>query len=211
MKRKISKKCFMILFLMSTAVLFNAFAYAGGPLPSRVKPVPRANRTNAQEALKTTNFGDRVPTSEEMVKALEPDQSEGYKARSVSSGQDGGRSDGEDTPKAVSMEITFELDSYRLTPKAAQMLNVLGESLNAERLRDFQFIIEGHTDASGSADYNMRLSRKRAQAVKSYLVTRSRVNPGRLKTMGKGEHELLLPDDPLNAKNRRVKIINVGN
>ncbi len=110
-------------------------------------------------------------------------------------------------PKPVSMEITFERNSYELTWNAKRKLDVVGRSLNTDRLRDFYFTIEGHTDASGSDAYNMHLSRQRAQSVKDYLVIQFNVDPNRLNAIGKGETDLLLVNNPNAAANRRVKII----
>lgn len=145
----------------------------------------------------TTNFGKRVPNVEEVVSALV--LPEGYKARGLT----------RSVRPAISIEINFEYDSYKLTQKAVSVLDVVGKSLNTERLKNFQFTIEGHTDASGTDEYNMNLSRKRAETVKKYL-TRFGVKPGRLSTIGKGERELLFPDSPHADRNRRVKIVNEG-
>lgn len=156
-------------------------------------------------AEESVNFKDRVPEVDELVNALAPEQPSGYKTRAI-----------RPTPKteqpksSISMEITFEKNSFQLTKKARETLAVLGKAFNAERLMSCQFIIEGHTDASGSAEYNMKLSRKRADAVKTYLATHSKVSKDRLLTKGKGENELLLEDNPDAAENRRVKIINNG-
>ena len=77
------------------------------------------------------------------------------------------------------------------------------------QLAIYRFQIAGHTDASGSAEYNRRLSRDRAETVRRFLVTRG-IDPDRLEVVGNGEDELLLPDWPLHAGNRRVEIRNLG-
>jgi outer membrane protein OmpA-like peptidoglycan-associated protein len=190
-----TKKCFQVII---SVLIFCCFTAQG------------------MAADEEKDFGDRVPDKDEFVNALVPDESEtgvpeGYKGRAIrpqartetaSSQKSGG--------KAVSMEINFEKNSYRLSRRATQILDVVGTSLNDDRLKNFLFTIEGHTDASGNAGYNMKLSEKRARAVKDYLVTRYNVEPSRLKALGKGEEELLLENDPYAPKNRRVKIINSG-
>ncbi len=70
--------------------------------------------------------------------------------------------------------------------------------------------ILGHTDATGTPEYNQRLSQRRAEAVKDWLVKRYGMNASRLETVGKGSSELLVPatgsvDD--QAPNRRVEVI----
>jgi outer membrane protein OmpA-like peptidoglycan-associated protein len=68
--------------------------------------------------------------------------------------------------------------------------------------------IEGHTDAVGSAGYNMDLSERRALAVGRYLVTLG-VDPSRLVPVGKGMNDPLVKD-PCDAKNRRVQFVRIG-
>lgn len=63
--------------------------------------------------------------------------------------------------------------------------------------------VEGHTDATGSEDYNQRLSEKRARAVADALIQRN-VSPQRITTIGFGESE---PISSENAMNRRVNIV----
>ncbi len=110
-------------------------------------------------------------------------------------------------PRALSMEINFELNSSQLTPKSCEILDVMGRAINNDRLKAAQFIIEGHTDASGSESLNRSLSKNRAQAVKNYLIHKANISSDRLKTIGKGESELLFSNRPYAPENRRVKFI----
>jgi outer membrane protein OmpA-like peptidoglycan-associated protein len=73
--------------------------------------------------------------------------------------------------------------------------------LQAQRFR-----VEGHTDGKGQAAYNQQLSERRAAAVVQYLAQRG-VGTERLQAQGKGFSELLKPEDPLAAENRRVRIV----
>ena len=157
------------------------------------------------------NLGDRIPEADEVVEALAPagaesETPEGYKSRAIRPKQTA-----VSKPRAISMEITFQKNSYRLSDKAQQVLDVVGKSLSTDRLKEYRFVIEGHTDASGSDQYNLRLSGQRAAEVKRYLVQKHYVDPSRLTTVGKGESDLLVRDDPYAARNRRVKIVNIGN
>ena len=70
--------------------------------------------------------------------------------------------------------------------------------------------MEGHTDASGTENYNMILSKKRAGAVKNYLIKYYNISANRLLAKGKGETALLNNALPDSAANRRVRIINIG-
>ena len=68
------------------------------------------------------------------------------------------------------------------------------------------FLIEGHTDAVGSAAYNMDLSRRRAASVKAALTDFFNIGPGSLETAGYGEQFLKIPTPDEEPENRRVTI-----
>lgn len=151
----------------------------------------------------TVNYGNKVPSIDEMTTALAPETpAAGYKTRSIQMVKQ--------QPKAVSLYITFEKNSYTIDQHAVEVLDVLGKSLQSDRLKEFSFSLEGHTDSSGTPSYNQVLSEKRATAVKSYLAQNYGVNQERLVAVGKGETDPLLVDNPAAAANRRVKIINIG-
>lgn len=100
--------------------------------------------------------------------------------------------------------ITFEFGSDQLTPYAKRVLDVFGAAIQSPQLQNVQFIIEGHTDGVGSDQYNLELSRKRAESVIRYLVDGVRIDPTRLAARGKGRRELVNPNDPGSSDNRRV-------
>lgn len=105
--------------------------------------------------------------------------------------------------------IEFDFDSYTIKPEFYEKLNTA--SIIIQSLPEKKFIVEGHTDAAGTPDYNMTLSLNRAKAVVQYLKSKG-VNISRLKIRGKGDTELLHPecrpqevcDDQKNFENRRV-------
>lgn len=105
--------------------------------------------------------------------------------------------------------ITFEFGSAELTPSARQVLDQLAAALQSPQLSGGRFLIEGHTDAVGSAAYNQALSERRAQAARDYLATRDG-GAARLDAVGKGESELLDATDGPSEVNRRVRVVNLG-
>lgn len=111
---------------------------------------------------------------------------------------------------AVMLNITFAYNSSELSAGSITQLNELGKALNSQTLGNFVFEIAGHTDATGDADYNLKLSMRRAEAVKDYLDIRLGVNPERLQTTGWGEERPVRPDNPNHPDNRCVEIINLG-
>jgi outer membrane protein OmpA-like peptidoglycan-associated protein len=71
---------------------------------------------------------------------------------------------------------------------------------------NLEVLIKGHTSSEGDADYNQKLSEKRAFAVKNYLTEKG-IDPKRLTAQGFGETQLLMPDDSEDNKrlNRRIE------
>lgn len=106
--------------------------------------------------------------------------------------------------------ILFDVNQTGLKSAAKTNLQNLSASLNNNK--DTNIMIVGHTDSAGTADYNMDLSVRRAEAVRAYLVD-SGVSGSRLTTQGKGENEPIA-DNGTNAgrmQNRRVEIVIVAN
>lgn len=117
---------------------------------------------------------------------------------------------GEDPPPAVDLHLPFDYNSDKLTFDSITTLRQLGGALTDPKLSGYRFKIAGYTDAKGAADYNQKLSERRAQAVRDYLVAQYDIAPSRLQTVGYGLNQLADPSKPLDAINRRVQIINVG-
>ena len=106
----------------------------------------------------------------------------------------------------VDLSIQFEFDSAKVLPESKPLLDNLARAINSNELRGFAFMVEGYTDGVGLQSYNLRLSDQRAIAVLNYLATSGSVNRSRLKAVGKGSNDLLVPDRPDAAENRRVRI-----
>lgn len=109
--------------------------------------------------------------------------------------------------RAIDLEVPFRLDSAELTDAARRQLDALAQALRSAQLADARFLIAGHTDATGAADYNKALSERRAQSVLLYLVEVQGISEARLLAAGFGEEKLKNADDPAAAENRRVEVV----
>lgn len=108
-------------------------------------------------------------------------------------------------------DILFDFDKWTIREDAEETLSKVGEIICT-----FQYpvAIIGHTDSKGTEAYNLELSKKRAEAVKQWLVSQAGIDPSRIETTGKGESEPIAPntnpdgsDNPEGRqKNRRVEI-----
>ena len=96
--------------------------------------------------------------------------------------------------------LMFNFDSFTLTPGTKENLTGLAKTLN--KYEDTDILIEGHTDNTGTEDYNMTLSQKRANTVSDYLKQLS-VKSGRITTKGYGEEQPISVND---QENRRVEV-----
>jgi len=115
-----------------------------------------------------------------------------------------------DQAPSISMRVQFAYDSDELENEAILSLRALGAALRDPRLKDYKFEIIGHTDAKGSDEYNLELSRRRAAAVVEHLAFFHNVDRDRLVAIGMGEKDPVDKSDPDAAENRRVEIINIG-
>ncbi|MDR1607016.1 MAG: OmpA family protein, partial [Deltaproteobacteria bacterium] len=115
-----------------------------------------------------------------------------------------------DGPPRLALNILFEFDKDVLTSEARDVLNTLGQAITSQELGGSNFRLEGHTDAVGSYEYNMDLSRRRSLSVQRYLMENFKVSSSRLPTDGLGESRPLPNIDPEDGRNRRVEIINLG-
>lgn len=104
------------------------------------------------------------------------------------------------------LHVRFEPGSATLAPSAGAQLRELAAALNGDLLEPFRFEIRGHTDATGSEEANVRLGEARAEAVATQLHEDHAVSLSRIKAVGVGESELVRPDQPENAINRRVEV-----
>lgn len=110
---------------------------------------------------------------------------------------------------AIIVDITFDLNSATIRPEGARALDAVAEASNRPQNVGRRIGLEGHTDTSGPFDYNMQLSRGRAESVRAYLVARG-VAPARLAASGYGPTRLLPGFRQTDPRHRRVEIVNLG-
>ncbi|MBI3450315.1 MAG: OmpA family protein [Acidobacteria bacterium] len=111
-----------------------------------------------------------------------------------------------DTKKSLVLEgVNFNSNSAVLTPDSSAVLDKVAASLTD--WPDVKVEIDGYTDARGADAYNVSLSRKRAQAVVSYLVAKG-VDGSRMSSKGNGKADPIADNgtDAGRAKNRRVEL-----
>lgn len=103
----------------------------------------------------------------------------------------------------VNINISFDFDSAALRPDQAPKLVTLCSALIAADVKSIRIL--GHTDSSGSAEYNERLSKLRAIEVKRHLTNNCDIAPERMEAVGVGERIPFDPENPKADANRRVE------
>ncbi|MCD4654726.1 OmpA family protein [bacterium] len=133
-------------------------------------------------------------TSEDFIKVMVESKAKS----SVEGGVDG---------PVLRMQILFYIASSTLTSRAKQDLAIVGTALLDKALIDVKFEIAGHTDGIGDPESNMKLSKLRAEAVRSYLIENYKIIPERLVVAYYGESKPVVPNSDKGNQgiNRRVE------
>lgn len=112
-------------------------------------------------------------------------------------------------PKGIKVtlasKVLFGVNSSSLSSPAKEQLATLAGVLN--KFPDTQVLVEGHTDVTGTTEYNQTLSEKRAVAVKDYLVSQG-INAARITAAGYGEQRPVATNSTPEGqeRNRRVEL-----
>lgn len=99
--------------------------------------------------------------------------------------------------------ISFNFDKSELKPSSLKELNLFAKYLGLNP--KIRISIEGHTDNKGSAEYNLVLSKGRAESVKEYLLNEN-ILSSRIQTKGLGSAQILDKNEKMQHLNRRVVI-----
>lgn len=101
----------------------------------------------------------------------------------------------------LDLHVRFKFNSVDLTPYAKINLDEFGKSMLDPSLEGERFIIAGHTCDLGPENYNLNLSRRRAESVKDYLMLKYGINPDILLIEAYGESR---PYDPRKTQAARI-------
>ncbi|TDD13467.1 OmpA family protein [Nonomuraea diastatica] len=177
-------------------------------------PVAQGELTQSPTPLPTTSWGDDKPGTKVVLGADPPAPGARPNYSDLYAVEDGAqeKSTGTDEESiALRADVLFAFDKADLSAKARQVLDDVAEE--TRRRADPSkppVTIAGHTDSKGDDPYNLRLSLRRAQTVRSYLSRRLGTDY-QYKAEGKGETQPVAEeggsnDKQASAKNRRVEV-----
>ena len=113
------------------------------------------------------------------------------------------------TKPAIDLEINFDFNSASISAGSMSSVKALGEALSDPKLKGSTFMVAGHTDGVGGDAFNQGLSERRADTIKQYLVSKYHIAGRDLVTVGYGKTKLKDANDPTDAVNRRVQVVNM--
>jgi outer membrane protein OmpA-like peptidoglycan-associated protein len=147
----------------------------------------------------------RLPESTVRLESLPPGQGSTARVQQLSSDL-GARKTDQGTFISLQGDVLFDIDSAVIRANAKSTLNQLAEFIRLMNVNEV--IIEGHTDTSGEADYNLNLSRRRANAVADYLKERGALSNTNVLVRGLGEQQSVTTNETAEGRqrNRRVEI-----
>jgi OOP family OmpA-OmpF porin len=167
----------------------------------------------AQERGKFTDFRGRSYTEEDLAKSLFEQTPSNVRTRGIGPAQPQSAPPSATPEKAsIALNVFFEFNSDKILPDYFRDLDKLGNVLTAPEYSANRVQVEGHTDSIGSESYNLRLSERRAESVKQYLVQHFQIPSDRLVVRGFGKGQPIASNATSDGrdKNRRVEVVNLG-
>jgi OmpA-OmpF porin, OOP family len=112
-----------------------------------------------------------------------------------------------ETTGSVTLDIEFDTAKWDVKPRYNDEIKQVADFMKAHP--EAKVVIEGHTDSVGSGASNIKLSQRRADSVKAYLVNKFGVESNRLRAVGYGPDRPIAGNDNAEGrqKNRRVEAV----
>jgi outer membrane protein OmpA-like peptidoglycan-associated protein len=104
----------------------------------------------------------------------------------------------------MTLNVEFDFDKSDVKPKYHDVIGKLAEFM--KQYPNTTTVIEGHTDNRGKYEYNIRLSERRAESVRSYLVEKFDIDPSRLTIKGYGYTKPVATNDTDEGRQRNRRI-----
>jgi OOP family OmpA-OmpF porin len=184
----------VIMMMMAFIAVAQAEVRAGG-LPA-VSVDDRISdctcRTDPSECPKPVVVTEQEPAPAPVVKEVEPPPVVAAKPVIIEKGRQ-------------TLNVEFDFDKSTIKKGYYQDIDNLSQVM--KDYPDLNVVIEGHTDSMGTDAYNKKLSQRRAESVKKYMVEKGGIDANRIKAIGFGEEKPIASNDTDEGRqqNRRVE------
>jgi OmpA-OmpF porin, OOP family len=111
---------------------------------------------------------------------------------------------------SVTLDIEFDTDTPIVRPESYETVGRLADAFVHVSLLPYNFLIVGHTDATGRREANVLLSQRRADAIRDVLVNTFKISTKRFQTIGLGEEQFIDPAHPTSPLNQQIQIVTVA-
>ena len=105
----------------------------------------------------------------------------------------------------MTLYFEFDFDKAAVRPNDHEDAKKIADSMN--KYPEANVMLEGHTDDKGTEEYNMSLSRRRADSVKMYLVEKFNVDASRISTVGYGKSKPIASNDTDAGRQRNRRVV----
>ncbi len=108
---------------------------------------------------------------------------------------------------SIRLDIQFDVNKADIKPEYHERLKEVADFM--VKYPETKAVIEGHTDSTGAAAYNQKLSQRRAESVRDYLIKNFNISPDRLTAKGYGEEKPVASNDTKEGRsqNRRIEAV----
>jgi OOP family OmpA-OmpF porin len=106
---------------------------------------------------------------------------------------------------SITLLVEFDFDKDTIRPVHHSDIQKVANFLNAYAKTNAA--LEGHTDSIGSEEYNMQLSKRRANSVKKYLVEKFNIDASRISTVGHGESKPVASNKTSEGRQRNRRVV----
>ena len=111
---------------------------------------------------------------------------------------------------SFTVSIDFDTDTPVVRPSSYEMVGRIADAMVHASLLPYNFLIVGHSDATGRREANAMLSQRRADAIRDVLVNTFKISSKRVSSLGVGEEQFIDTAHPTSKDNLQIQILTIA-
>ena len=111
---------------------------------------------------------------------------------------------------SFAVSIDFDTDTPVVRPSSYEMVGRIADAMVHASLLPYNFLIVGHSDATGRREANAMLSQRRADAIRDVLVNTFKISSKRVSSLGVGEEQFIDTAHPTSKDNLQIQILTIA-